>query len=470
MFCFIIGRVREQTVKTQDRGLNDHRFRLNGEGRGLLRQYRDFIGREAVAELKGYRKRFAGRRIIHVNSTFAGGGVAEILAKEVPLTNELGITTEWYKIKADEAFFNTTKGFHNALQGRKHDDPAALVERYNDFYNNGGGLLNKSLIEYLESLTREDVVIIHDPQPLYLVQYMDEIKAVKLWRSHIDTTTPDPHIMSYVAAQAARYDGIIATRREYVDPHLNGFRNIYALAPSIDPFSDKNGDMDLQEIVTRVGRCGIRDGKPLLVQVSRLDPWKDPVGVIHVFEKIRGYGKDCQLALVYNSADDDPEGAVMERIVKECRDRSPLRQDIHLVSGDDPRDVNAFQRYATLVIQKSIREGFGLTVTEALFKGTPVVVTEVGGIAMQVENGLTGFTVKPYRLNDRAQPASPAEYERHIDEFAGACIRALNIREEHTIIGERARKTVIEKYFATSKLKNLLNIILKCDSKQRSVQ
>jgi trehalose synthase len=449
-------------MMAQNQRLEQHRFIPSGKQGGLLARYEEIIGKKAVDELREYREGFSGRRIIHVNSTFVGGGVAEILRREVPLANELGITTEWYRIKGNEEFFETTKGFHNALQGRMLDDPASLIARYHDFYQNGGGTLNRPLIDFLGNLSREDVVIIHDPQPLYLIHHMKQSEALKLWRIHIDTTTPDPHTMSFVVDQATHYDGIISTMHEYVKPHLNGYRNIYMLAPSIDPFSDKNRTMLTGEVRGRITRFGIQTDRPLLVQVSRLDPWKDPCGVIDVFETIRGYGRDCHLALVYNSADDDPEGAAMEQMVKKYRDRSPYREDIHLVIGDDPQDVNAFQRHAAVVIQKSIREGFGLTVTEALFKEAPTVVNEVGGITLQVLDGSTGFSVKPYRVDRKARAICAEEYGRHVDEFARTCIRAMDSREDSAKIGKRGREAVVEKFLATSKLKNLLDIILDC--------
>jgi len=427
----------------------------------VLPRYGDLVGRDAVEELRGYRRRFAGRRIVHVSSTFTGGGVAEILSREVPLANEAGIAAEWYRILGDEAFFTTTKGFHNALQGRRHDDPEALVRAYVDFYGNGGGELNRGLIEYLAALTERDVVIVHDPQPLYLIRFLAGVGAVKLWRTHIDTSAPDPCTMEYVAAEAERYDGVIATRREYVEPHLRGGR-IYSLAPSIDPFSDKNAGMDDAEVAARLERHGVRRDLPLLVQVSRLDPWKDPVGVIDAFERLRQLGRACRLALVYSPADDDPEGAVMEALVRERRGRSPWKDEIHLVDGSDPRDVNAFQRGAALVLQNSIREGFGLTVTEALYKGRPVVANAVGGITLQVQDGVTGFAVAPFRVDDRARPVSVAEYERHTEAFAATCTRALDVPEECAAVGARARASVVANFFATAQLRNLLEIVLDC--------
>jgi trehalose synthase len=445
-------------------GLEEHRFSCEADDEQLLHRYEALVGRDVLDELRSYRKRFKGRKIIHVSSTFIGGGVAELLRREVKLSNELGIEMEWYKIHGNDHFFNTTKGFHNALQGKAPDDPRLLIEQYHDFYNNGGGELNRNLISYLKSVDPGHTVLIHDPQPLYLINFMDEVEATKLWRIHIDTTSPEPLTMCYVAEHATKYDGIISTMEHYVKPHVNGFGNLFTLAPSIDPFSDKNIEMEQDEINRRVLSHGFRRDLPLLVQVSRLDPWKDPVGVIHAFEKIRNSGKECQLALVYNSASDDPEGAEMERIVRAEREQSPYKDDILLVVGDDPRDVNAFQRYADLVIQKSIREGFGLTVTEALYKGNLVVATEVGGIKLQVQNHSTGYTIDPYRVDRTGKAICNKEYDSHITSLAERCIHVLNSPEVKKSISNNGRKTVLNNFLATSKLKRLYDIILSLDS------
>jgi trehalose synthase len=438
-------------------------FSVGGDKDGLLAAYRRLIGDHAVEDLQRYGGRFEGRKIVHVNSTFAGGGVAEILQREVLLADTLGIATEWYRIRGDEDFFETTKGFHNALQGKVNVDSAGLIGRYRTFYANGARELNGELIAYLQNLSPRDVVVIHDPQPLHLINFLDTNGPVKLWRIHIDTTCPDRDTMAYVSSEAIRYDGIITTMKQYVTPHLDGLGRVYTLAPSIDAFSDKNRDMDAGEVRRRVAAFGIQTGRDLLVQVSRLDPWKDPVGVIQVFEKVRDSGHDCQLALVFNSADDDPEGMAMETVVRERRRQSPYAADIYLVCGDDPWDVNAFQRYATVVIQKSLREGFGLTVTEALFKEAMVVATDVGGITLQVKDGDSGFTAPGCRVNGDARSVRGNEYEKHLNRFTDKVIRALQAGEKRALFGRRGRQVVVNKFLTTSKLKNLLDIVLACD-------
>ncbi len=440
----------------------DQTFCVDGDKDGLVAAYRRLIGDHAVADLQAYGDRLAGRKIVHVNSTFAGGGVAEILQREVLLANALGISTEWYRIRGNADFFETTKGFHNALQGKVNVDAAGLIGRYRSFYANGARELNGELIAYLQHLSPRDIVVIHDPQPLHLINFLDTDGPVKLWRIHIDTTCPDRDTMAYVSSEAIRYDGIISTMKEYVTPHLNGLGNVYALAPSIDPFSEKNCDMDAGEVRRRVAAYGIEAGRDLLVQVSRLDPWKDPVGVIQVFEKVRQQGRDCQLALVFNSADDDPEGTAMETVVRERHRQSPYATDIHLVCGDDPWDVNAFQRYAAVVMQKSLREGFGLTVTEALFKEAMVVATEVGGITLQVKDGYSGFTAPACGVNGDARSMDGDDYENHIKGFADKVICALEAGEKRAVLGSRGRQAVIDKFLTTSKLKNLLDIVLAC--------
>jgi len=443
--------------------LEKHKFLPCEPSVARLPFYEKLLGPEVISDLEGYREKLHGRKIIHVNSTFDGGGVAEILQREVRLSNELGVAMEWYKVHGDDDFFRVTKELHNALQGKRPDDPRSLVERYHDFFQNGGGVLNRALINYLRSVGPESIVVLHDPQPLFLINFIQKVRALKLWRVHIDTTTPDPTTISYITEQAVKCDGIISTMDHFMRPHVNGFRNLFTLLPSIDPFSDKNSDMDRREVDERIHRCGIRKGTPLLVQVSRLDPWKDPVGVIRVFEKVRGFGRACQLALVYNSASDDPEGSEMEKLVRSVRERSPYRADIVLVPGDDPRDVNAFQRYASVVIQKSIREGFALTVTEALYKGSVVVATEVGGMTLQVQDHVTGFTVKPYRVDGRGCPLSEREYEEHIAAVARKCIGALALPVLEKPMAANGRERVVSRFLATAKLKRLYDIALSFD-------
>ncbi|MFQ5329120.1 MAG: glycosyltransferase [Thermodesulfobacteriota bacterium] len=440
-------------------GLEKHRYSPGRDEEALLPRYTDLVGREAIRNMEEYRERFSGK-IVHVNSTFEGGGVAELLEREVRLSNELGIQMEWFKILGHGDFFDTTKGFHNALQGRSSDNALTLIKNYNHFYNNGGRELNSALIGYLQTLGKDDVIVIHDPQPLYLINFLEEVKALKLWRIHIDTTAPDARTMEYVVSHATRYNGIISTMAGFIKPHVGSYEQLFTLAPSIDPFSDKNSAMGSEEITERVERHGIRAGVPLLVQVSRLDPWKDPVGVIRAFDMMRDSGQECQLALVYNSASDDPEGAAMESLVREERAKSLYHEDIHLILGDDPRDVNAFQRYASIVIQKSIREGFGLTVTEALYKKNVVVATEVGGIALQVQDCRTGYTIAPYSVTDDGRPRSSREYREHIAALAERCNRILNRPDDSVEIGAHGKERVMKNFLALSALKNLYDIFI----------
>lgn len=440
-------------------GLEKHRFTLDGNGQELLPKYEKLVGQKVIEKLKSYKGKFKGK-IVHINSTFEGGGVAELLQREVQISNELGINMEWFKILGKGDFFSTTKGFHNALQGKAPEDPLSLIGSYNDFYMDGGGELNNDLIRYLNSLGPEDILLIHDPQPLYLINFLNKVKALKLWRIHIDTTTPEKTTMDFVVGHATKYHGIIATLESFMKPHINGYNNLFTLHPSIDPFSDKNIEMDTSEINSRVYKFGIKENMPLLVQVSRLDIWKDPVGVIKAFDRVREKGKECQLALVYNSASDDPEGVEMEKIVKDAKENSSFKEDIHLVIGDDPRDVNAFQRYASAVIQNSVREGFGLTVTEALYKEKIVIATDVGGIKLQVKNRSTGYSVRPYEVNGVGEAISQREYDDHINSLADKCFHVLNSPEENESIAKNARANVLNNFLAISSLKNFYDIIL----------
>ena len=340
-----------------------------------LDQYIPLLGAE-IEELKALAKPLAGREVRMVNSTRVGGGVAEILNRVVPLLEELGMRPGWEVIAGDKDFFEVTKAFHNALHGAPVQLPPNafdIFRSYNEF--------NRSRIR-LDS----EFVVIHDPQPAGLIDGRADKSGHWVWRCHIDLSKPSEEVWNFLEPWVARYDASIfsspAFARQLPIPQ-------YLFYPSIDPLSDKNRPLDPVYVRSVVERFGIDPERPILTQISRFDRLKDPVGVVRAYRIVKRYF-DCQLVLAGGSADDDPEGA---EVLKETKQEAGDDPDIHLLElpAASPLEVNALQTASTVVIQKSLREGFGLTVAEALWKKRPVVASAVGGIPVQVIHKQTGL-------------------------------------------------------------------------------
>jgi len=347
-----------------------------------LDRYGDIIGAEGLAELRALAKPLRGCSIAHVNSTTYGGGVSELLRSLVPLYRSLGIDADWLVIPGSPEFFEVTKGFHNALQGA----PFGLTEEAKAIYLRQ----NQQVAGILE---REyDVVVVHDPQPAPLRALHGRNNARWVWRCHIDTSQPNPDVLSFLLPFLAEYDALVFTMPQFVPRELAG-RNIVIIPPAIDPLNPKNmtAPMDLcQQIIEWTG---IEPTRSLITQISRFDPWKDPMGVIEVFRRIRDEVPGVQLALLGQLALDDPDGWRMYHdIVAETEEDD----DIHVLTnftGIGNMEVNAFQCCSNVVLQKSIREGFGLVVSETLWKGTPVVAGRAGGIPLQMPAGTGGYLI-----------------------------------------------------------------------------
>jgi trehalose synthase len=353
-----------------------------------LDDYVEFVGQETVERLRSLAKPLQGLSVIIVSSTRRGGGVAEILQSEVPLLNELGIDTEWHVLNGNDGFFKTTKAFHNTLHGEDYPDIDALIGNYKGFYANGFRQSNEQLLSSLRGAP--DIVYVQDTQPLNLIE---DNGSKWIVRYHMDLSNPNPKLWQFVDGLATRYDARVVSLEGYTqgDPS-----NYFVIPPAIDPSSPKNKEMTDEEAEQILGNYGIPTDKPLIAQVSRLDSLKDPVGVIDAFRLVRDNGLDCRLALVYNGSVDDPEGKLMYKITEDAiynRGNGRYAEDILLIEGDDPLFINAIQRVSKVILQKSKREGFGLTVAEALWKGTPVVGGNVGGIPLQVIHGENGYLV-----------------------------------------------------------------------------
>jgi len=348
----------------------------------MLEQYTEITGAAAIAQLRQLAAPLAGSRVVHVNSTRSGGGVAEILNKLVPLMSELGIQVEWQIITGDSTFFECTKAMHNALQG----NPIALGQNLLEVYER----TNAQTAEQLrESLQQADFVFIHDPQPAALLQHFPQRRGRWIWRCHIDASHPHRPVWKYLHRHVNGYDASIFSLAAFAQelPHPQ-----YLICPSIDPLSDKNLGLEAEEIQRHVQGFGIDPQRPMLLQVSRFDRFKDPLGVIRAYQLAKRCVPSIQLVLAGGGASDDPEGGV---VLQEVQDSAAGDPDIHvlLLPSDAHREINALQRSADLVVQKSLREGFGLTVTEALWKGRPVIGGATGGIRLQVIDHHTGFLV-----------------------------------------------------------------------------
>ena len=389
------------------------------------------VGQDVINQLRQLAERLQGVRVVHVNSTQMGGGVAEILDKMVPLMQEMGIDTTWEVVTGDETFFHCTKSLHNALQGNRIEIPDAFLQAYEE--------TNQRRAQSLGSLLEEaEIVFIHDPQPAPLLSFCPNRKGHWIWRCHIDLSHPYRPVWKYLRKFVEGYDASIFSLSDFARelPHPE-----YVIPPSIDPLSEKNIDLKTSEIDSVYDRFGLDPLRPVMLQVSRFDRFKDPLGVIHAFRLARKYVPDLQLVLAGGGASDDPEGEVVLREVEAFSGDDP---DMHVLQlpPDSHRTINALQRCAAVVLQKSIREGFGLTVTEAMWKGKPVVGGDTGGIRLQVINNHTGFLV--------STPEGAALRVRYLLEHP----------ERLQEMGRKAREFVRENFLITRQLREYLTLMV----------
>ncbi|MBA3301908.1 MAG: glycosyltransferase [Thermoleophilaceae bacterium] len=356
-----------------------------GTGNKALADYTHIVGRTLIKEIKGHAEQLKGLRVLHLSATAFGGGVAEILYTLVPLMRDVGIEVEWHVLFGREEFFNATKIMHNALQGNPQDlteEEWDIWERYNQIN--------------AEQLSEDwDVIIVHDPQPAAMRSLVPDKAKNWIWRCHIDLSTPNPETIKRLGPYLPDYDGTVFHLQDYVPANLNGggHRPPYICPPAIDPLSPKNMALSPEDAAFVCEQFGIDVNRPLLCQVSRFDPWKDPMGVIDAYKLVTQQIPEVQLALVGSMATDDPEGWDFLTQTMAYAQGDPDIKILNNLNNVGAIEVNAFQSQADIAIQKSTREGFGLTVSEALWKVRPFIGGDVGGIPLQVKDGETGYLV-----------------------------------------------------------------------------
>ncbi|MGB6410769.1 MAG: glycosyltransferase, partial [Candidatus Deferrimicrobiaceae bacterium] len=395
-----------------------------------LSAYEGIVGSSRITQLRRIGKKLGGLRVVHVNSTRQGGGVAEILDWMVPLMREAGLDATWEVIEGTDDFFEVTKNIHNGLQGR----PVDLSHRGWKIFQE----VNEMNMERLRpTLTDADIVVIHDPQPAFLLPLCSERKGKWVWRGHIDISRPFRPVWKVLRTMLEKYDASIFSMCEFAQalPHTQ-----YIVPPSIDPLSPKNRDLDMSELENVRARFGLDPERPLLVQVSRFDRFKDPVGVIQAYRMVRKV-LPVQLVLAGGTATDDPEGKAVLEDVMEVAEEDP---DIHVLNlpPNAHETINAIQRLADIILQKSTREGFGLTVTEGMWKGKPVIGGDTGGIRLQVVNHHTGFLVNT--------PEGAAHRIRYL----------LHHQNRISEMGAVAREFVRENFLLTRHLREYLTLFL----------
>jgi trehalose synthase len=358
-------------------------LQLVNVGHKSLADYGSIVSRGLVDEIHRLAEPLRGKRVVHLSATAFGGGVAEINYTLVPLMADVGLEVEWRIIKGAEEFFNVTKAIHNGLQG----DPRSLTTEEIEIFHR----YNEENAQELPA-DEYDFVIVHDPQPVALIDHFPDRSAKWIWRGHIDFSTPNQDVFDVLLPSIRRYDAEIFHLREYV-PKVGGLPETFIWPPAIDPLTPKNMALSHEDAEYIVDQFGVDVSRPLLTQVSRFDPWKDPLGVIDAYRLVKEQHPDVQLALIGSMAHDDPEGWDYYHQTVEHAADDP---DIFILSNMNnvgAVEVNAFQVHSAAAIQKSIREGFGLTVAEALWKARPIVAGRVGGIVTQIEDGVTGWLV-----------------------------------------------------------------------------
>jgi len=394
-----------------------------------LMDYQRIVGYEKVAEIYRKAHRLYDKHILHVNSTYQGGGVAEMLNSLIPLMNDVGVDTGWRILHGTSDFFNTTKTIHNAIQG----EPLQLGDYEKQVYTETNR--NFSVFTHIN----HDCVVIHDPQPLPLILYFKK-RQPWIWRCHIDLSAPDGDLWDYLKQFVLRYDIVLVSSERYRRVDLPVTQKV--LRPAIDPLSPKNVDLPQKTISQYIREFNIPTDRPLITQISRFDKWKSPEQVLDIFEKVRRKVQ-CRLVLCGSAASDDPEcHAVYERTRQKAHELVKSGEVV-LLSQENSILVNVLQRVSAVLIQKSTREGFGLTVTEGMWKGKPVIASNTGGIPLQITHGKSGFLVDPHDN----------------DGFANTILDVLKNPMLGSKIGQQAKDIVRKKFLITRLLADYLDLL-----------
>jgi len=404
-------------------------------GRWSLDSYEGIVPAPILEGLREQAKALSGARILHVNATPYGGGVSELLRSSVPLLRDLGLAVDWQVLGGSPEFFRATKALHNALQGAPHSLSQAEQKAYLDCTRENAPRLDDGY----------DFIVVHDPQPAALLSVHGRGQARTVWRCHIDTSEPNPEAWRFLRPFIADFDAAVFTMSEFVPPDLPVAR-VRTIAPAIDPLSPKNIDLSDRTASQILDWIGVDLPGRLVTQVSRFDPWKDPFGVIAAYRLVREEVPGLQLALVGSMALDDPEGWDIYRRLTERAERDPLIHIYTNLTGASNVEVNAFQRLSDVIVQKSIREGFGLVVSESLWKGTPVVAGRAGGIPMQMPEGVGGLLVES------------------VEECAAAMLKLLNDSALAEQLGESGREHVREHFLLPRLLMEELQLLRSLDS------
>ncbi len=395
----------------------------------LLEDYAAIVGREVIDHLRLLAEPLKGMKVVHVNSTREGGGVAEILSWLVPFKRELGLDVQWEIVTGEKEFYQCTKSFHNGLQGSPVGIPPLLLRAYEQTNEENAERLRRQLEE-------ADFVFIHDPQPAPLLLHCPGRQGKWIWRCHIDLSRPYRAVWKYLRQFVTGYDASVWSLADFAQPLPHP---LYLIAPSIDPLSQKNRELYPGEVDAVFDRYNLDPELPLITQISRFDHFKDPLGVIQAYRMIREF-TPVQLVLAGGGASDDPEGEEVLREVLASAGDDP-HCHVLLLPSDAHREINALQRASAICLQKSTREGFGLTVTEAMWKGKPVIGGDTGGIRLQVVNHHTGFLV--------STPEGAALRVRYL----------LKNRDRLEAMGRKAREFVLDNFLVTRHLREYLTLM-----------
>ncbi len=392
-----------------------------------LDDYRKIVGNEKIDEIIKEAKPLKGKHVVHVNSTFYGGGVAELLDSLIYLMNQVGINAEWRLLKGNLSFFEITKSFHNGSQGADIELSPKIKRIYEEVNRHNSVFMR---------LEKSDAVIIHDPQVLASIKFHKK-RQPWVWRCHIDISSPNKKLWNYLKDFINLYDEMIISGDCYHKKDVKIPQTV--IMPSIDPLKDKNRKLSKQKIESTLSVLGIKFNKPIISQISRFDYWKDPCGVIEAFKKAKKK-TDCQLILLGNSATDDPEGL---KIYYEVLEKTKKMKDVTVLLNVDNNDlvVNALQSISAVVLQKSVREGFGLTVTEALWKSTPVIGGNTGGIPYQIVDGENGYLVNS------------------VNECADRMVTLLEDEKLRRAMGKYAHEFVKENFLVTRHLLDYIKLL-----------